>query len=271
MSFIFSLVTTCISVILVVASVVLIKSSKILESSIKDKITITLFLRESDSLNTVESIKGKLNNLGFVKSAKYLDKSEAAARFLKETGEDFKSVLDYNPLPASIEIVLKPEYIDKNSIQKAAAELKELDGVDDAVFQSVALFEILEILSSIRIYVFLSAFFLIAVSFYIVFSTNKLIIHSKQLEIETMKLVGAKLSAIKLPVILNGIIIGLAASLISYIFIRLLEVFLKNYIAEISLFNNEFYLIYFVTFICGPVIGLFASLFSVQKIALRLS
>lgn len=192
LSFIFSLITTCVSVILVVASVILIKSSRVLESSIKERIVLTLFLEESDSLKGNENIKEKLSSLTYIKSIKYLDKKAAAEKFIKDTGEDFKGVLDYNPLPASIEVVLKPEYIGKTSIQRIAKELKNLGGIEDVVFQSEALFKILEILSSIRIYVFLSAFFLIAVSFYIVFSTNKLIINARNSEIETMKLVGAK-------------------------------------------------------------------------------
>lgn len=270
LSFALSLITTCISVILVVISVILVKSSRIMEKSIKEKIVITLFLKDADSSRTVQSIEQNLRALSYINSVKYMDKKEASEKFLKETGEDFRNVLDYNPLPSSIEVLLKPEYINKNAIARIVSELKELDGVEDVIFESEVLYKILEILYSIKVYIFIAAFFLITVSFYIVFSTNKLIINSRHLEIETMKLVGAKQSVIRLPVILNGLIIGSISSVVSFILIKLLFMSVGKYF-DISSVLNELFIIYFFAFISGPIIGLFASLLSVQKITLRLS
>lgn len=270
LSFALSLITTCISVILVVASIALIKSSNALERSIKDKIVINLFLSPSDSMQTHEAFLGRLKALGYFSEIKYLDKEEAYEKFIQETGEDFRKVLDYNPLPASVEVVLKQEYIEKNTIRRIASELKQLGGVEDVVFQSEAAFKLLDILLSLRVYVFAASIFLIIVSFYIVYSTNKLIIESRRIEMETMKLVGAKKATIRLPIILNGVLIGLTASLLSFLIIRVIIMLFDNSL-RLSIANSDFCIFYTVIFTSGPIIGFFASLFSVKKIALRLS
>jgi cell division transport system permease protein len=248
----------------------LLTTSSNLEEKIKDRVSINLFLTDSLSEEHVYQLLENLRNEKFIKSVKYTSKDDAQRDFLKETNEDFHEILDYNPLPASIEIKLVSNYLISDSLKLLEPGLKKLSGVEDVVFQKDVVYRILEIISSVKAYVFASALILVLISFYIVYSTNKLIINSKMVQIETMKLVGAKLSSIKIPVILNGLLIGLLASgIILSVFIFLFQLpALKNTFVTFPFFQNL--LIYLIISLLGPVLGILASYLASRNITLKI-
>jgi cell division transport system permease protein len=270
LSFILALITSCIAIFLITVSFLLLTTSSNIEEKIKDRVSINLFLNDSLAEDHVYLLLENLRNEKFIKSLKYTSKDDAQRDFLKETNEDFREILDYNPLPASIEIKLVPNYLDADSLRILDPKLKKFSGVEDVVFQKDVVYRILEIISSVKAYVFASALVLVLISFYIVFSTNKLIINSKMVQIETMKLVGAKLSSIKIPVIMNGLLIGLLASGIDLgIFIFLLQMpGLKNTYLTFPFFQNL--LIYLIISLLGPVLGIFASYLASRNITLKI-
>jgi cell division transport system permease protein len=122
----------------------------------------------------------------------------------------------------------------------------------------------------IKIYIFIFTGLMLLVSVYMVFSTVKLIMNSKYEELETMKLVGAKLSTIKLPIIINIIFIGLLAGCISLlIFISAINFFKADWLVLVNLTGFDLRLIILLIFLIGPVIGTIVSLIALRKISLR--
>src|SRR5690606_34457059 len=94
-SFILSLISTSISVILIAASLILLLLSEELETRIKENISINIFLKESVNDEAAKKIEGELQNSAYINSTVYVDKKTAAEIFVKETGEDFRKILDY--------------------------------------------------------------------------------------------------------------------------------------------------------------------------------
>ena len=268
-SFILSLISTSISVLLIVSSIILVRLSNRFQTSLKEKLNINIFLKDSVSKNTIDNIGKILNSKEYINSVKFIDKNEAAENFIKDTGEDFRKILDYNPLPVSYSITLKEDYVKKESIDKIVSELTKISGVDEIVYQYKFANKVLSFIDSIKKYVFIITAVLFVISLYIVFSTVKLVISLKQEEFETMKLVGAKLSTIKMPVIINGIFIGFLAGIIALgIFLFVLYYF-GNLIAFKSYFDSiNIYLL--IMLLIGPVLGFLVSTFALRRINLRI-
>ena len=268
-SFILSLISTSISVLLIVSSIILIRLSNRFQTNLKEKLNINIFLKDSVSNNSVKNIGKILNSKEYINSVKFIDKDEAAQNFIKDTGEDFRKILDYNPLPVSYSITLKEDFVKKESIDKIVAELSKINGVDEIVYQYKFADKVLSFIDSIKKYVFIITAVLFVISLYIVFSTVKLVISLKQEEFETMKLVGAKLSTIKMPVIINGIFIGFLAGIIALgIFL-----FILSYFGNLIAFNSYFYSIkiyLLIMVIIGPVLGFLVSTFALRRINLRI-
>ncbi|HKB86393.1 MAG TPA: permease-like cell division protein FtsX [Ignavibacteriaceae bacterium] len=269
-SFILSLVSLSISVLLIAASLAMIESSEYIQKKIKEDVSINLFLRNNLSPDEITGIKNDLKSREYIKSVSYIDKDKAAEIFIQETGDDFRKLLDYNPLPASFTITLKDKYFDKESIDGIIISLSGIKGIDDIGFRNEFIQKLISILDAIKKYIFIATGIILFISVYIVYSTVRLIITSRFEELETMKLVGAKLSTIKLPVILNSMIAGLIAGLISAgIFILFISAF-AEYIDIINFSGTSKY-IYLGLLICvGPFLGLIISTFSLKRLSLKI-
>jgi cell division protein FtsX len=85
-----------------------------------------------------------------------------------------------------------------------------------------------------------------------------------------MKFVGAKLSTIKMPIILNSAIIGLLAGIISLGVIWAVYIYIKGYLMSIEqVISNKFEFILLIL-ILGPVIGILVTILSLRKISLKI-
>lgn len=268
-SFVLSLISTCISVVLIVASLLLIVLSDQFELRLKKNISINIFLDDPISNQKIDSIRDELEGKEFVSSLIFINKEEAARNFIRETGEDFRKILDYNPLPASFRVRLNEDYAHTDSISKIVDTMSKIRGVDEVVYQQRIINMILTQINSIKQYIFIITGALLLISIYIVYSTMQLIINSKYEELDTMKLVGAKISTIKMPIILNGIFIGLFAGLITLILFIILLRYLNVY-SGLNLFNlaNPFYIA--VVICIGPFLSILVSVVSLRKVNLKI-
>ena len=269
-SFFLSLISTSISVLLIAACVIIIQVSNTFQNNLKESVTINVFLKDNISKSETSRISKKISGKQFVKSVSYIDKKQAADNFIKETGEDFRKLLDYNPLPASFLVTLKGDFVQQDTLNKIISDFSKINGVDEVSFQQNFIYKMLQYLTEVKKYIFIVTAVLFFISLYLVYSTVKLITTSKYEELETMKLVGAKLSTIKMPIVLNGVIIGLFASLISLgVFLIFLNYF-NNYFRIHELIH--FRLRYFVggMLLIGPVLGFFVSVISLRKITLKI-
>ena len=92
------------------------------------------------------------------------------------------------------------------------------------------------------------------ISVYLIFSSSKFyILHNSQ-KYDTMKLVGAKLSSIKIPLLLRGVIIGGLSSIVSIIIANVVLVTIQSFTSQIK-FVTDFYFINFVLFLVGLLLG----------------
>ncbi|HCY77918.1 MAG TPA: hypothetical protein DHV28_18585 [Ignavibacteriales bacterium] len=269
-SFLLALTSITLSVILVTVSVFIIRFSNHFEDKLKSNIVISVFIKDNAAASDLEKIKKELSELNYLNSSEYIDKGKAAEIFIKETGEDFRKILDYNPLPASFNLKLKSEYANRDSIKKVINNLSTFSWADEVIFRQDFYQKILSYIDRAKIYVFVLTGLIFLVSLYLVYSTVRLILNSKYSELETMKFVGAKLSTIKMPIILNSAITGLFAGLIALS----IAWFLYYYVAELLVFIDDIFpdKIGFIVLLLalGPVIGIFVTIVSLRKISLKI-
>jgi cell division transport system permease protein len=187
----------------------------------------------------------------------------------EKTGEDFFNVLEKNPLPASFAIKLNPDSVSYQSIKSIIATLKEIKGVDEVVYDYSLTLKVLNYLNESKKIIYFLGGFLILLSIYLVYSNNRLMLSSRLDQYNTMKLVGAKLSAIKVPILLNGIVMGLIAALLCiglyFLAINLIAKFYRSFQME----EINYYLIG-ITLALGILLGFIGSFLSTLKISLKI-
>lgn len=269
-SFLLSLTSIFIAVLLISIALISIELSDALQNKIKSSFGLEIFLKENLSDEDFNNIEKEINTARFFSSVTFISKDKAAEIFIKETGEDFARILDYNPLPASFSVKLKPEYLASDSIKMISASLQSLYGIDEIVYKEEYLNQVVSIFEKFKFYVLIAAIILILISIYLVYSTVSAILKVKADDFETMKLVGAKISTIKIPIILNAVLIGLCSS----VFASGVILYLLKFIERISSdsfvsINKEILYILFALFI-GPALGFAVSIFAVRNISLKI-
>jgi len=205
-SFFLTLISLTLAVILIEASITALKLSEIFQKKIKSNINVSLFINDPFNENNIKDYKLELSRKNYIKSVRYVSKDDAAKSFIRETGEDFREILDYNPLPASFVVKLNTDFVSEDSLNSVINNLSSLKWVDEVVFKDSFVYRLLSYLEAGKNYLFITTAILILIAVYLVYSTIKLITNNRMKELETMKLVGAKLSTIKMPIILNGLI-----------------------------------------------------------------
>jgi len=206
----------------------------------------------------------------YADSIEFISKDKAAEQFIQETGEDFRKILDYNPLPASFVVQISESFANSDSLNRIIKDLSTLESVDEVVFKEGFIYRLLNYIDTVKVYIFLITLLVSMIAIYLVYATIRLIINSRMIDFETMKLVGAKLSTIRIPVILNGLIAGLFSGILSY----LVFLFIKKQlliVEAIGIIFSQFMLEYkLIIFLTGPILVFIVSVFTLRKVSLKI-
>lgn len=269
-SFILTVLSLTISVILFLCSVIAIQSSDYLEKRIKEIFKVNLFIKESFPDSDFARAENELKLKIYVSGVSFISKEEAANLFIKETGEDFKSILDYNPLPASFVIDINENYANADSLTLIIDDLSKLEYTDEVIFQNQFVYRILSFINSIKTYLFGLTALVIFIAVYMVYTTINLIINSRRTELETMKLIGARLFTIKFPVLLNGLFAGILASLVCLITYYVFTGYFISFSNLTRLLSDHLISHYIILIFAGPVSGCLVTYLALKKITLKI-
>ncbi len=207
---------TCITITLIIIASALLLSENVknFTNEIEKDVTIVAFL-DSDVKNSTRenfetSIKKNLN----IETFTYKSKSDVKDEMAKEN-KTFSSVLSEwddasNPLKDTYTIKVR----DVKSIGDTAKEIEKLDGVSSVQYGEGLVEKLVGVFDAIEKITYIAAFALIVVTIFLIINTIKLTIFSRKREIGIMRLVGASNSRIKLPFVIEGIILGMIGSII---------------------------------------------------------
>ena len=152
-SFFLSLISMSIAIGLISASMLSINISNYLQKKLKRSVNINVFLNDTLSKTDISNFKKKLNKEKFVYSISYINKKKAAELFIKDTGEDFRKLIDYNPLPASFVVSLKENYVEQDSIKKVVKKLSVYQGVDEVSLKYEYIYKLISYLNKVKSYI----------------------------------------------------------------------------------------------------------------------
>ena len=207
---------TCITITLIIIAAALLLSSNVknFTNEIEKDVTIVAFL-DSDVKDDVRenfetAIKKNLN----IETFNYKSKTEVKNEMAKEN-KTFSSVLSEwddasNPLKDTYTIKVR----DVKDIGKTAKEIEKMDGVNSVQYGEGLVEKLVGVFDAIEKITYVAALALIIVTIFLIINTIKLTIFSRKREIGIMRLVGASNSRIKLPFVIEGIILGMIGSII---------------------------------------------------------
>ena len=208
-----------ISLVLLIVGVlgVLAVNASAVSSYFKENIRVSVIFEKGTPDSEAQTFMKIVEKESYVKRAEFVSKERGAEEMKNMLGDDFMEVFDVNPIPLSVDLYLKAEYLESDSLKTFAAKLSDMPDVREVAYQESLVKVINQNLEKIGVVLSVVLALLLFISFVLINNTVRLNVYSKRFTIQTMKLVGAKRSFIRKPFIRQGIYQGLIAGVISAI------------------------------------------------------
>jgi cell division transport system permease protein len=185
---------------------------------VKKQLEVKVYFQPTATGKQIDNVRVMLAESQQVKSFRFVSKAEALKE-MRKTVPTLVKDLAYNPLPASYEVIPKrAEYISsiartlRNPLPPGVDKVKNGGETSKRVVQ---VGKIVELIFLVAVIVLLIA------STLLIANTIRLSIFSRRREIEVMKLVGATNWFVRGPFMLEGLLCGLAGSLLAVILLVL--------------------------------------------------
>ncbi len=259
-------ISLSLSIALITISMFLILVSGRIEDKLMSKIEVNVFLNDSLRAPQISGLKINFERLDHVSSVEYISKEDAAKIFEQETGEQFNHVLLGNPLPNSFKLGFDRS-INKDLINRIVSRIRSFEGVDEIIYDYNQLLTILNIVDSGKFIIYTLTILFTMISLFLIYSNNRFYLNSRAVHFNTMKLVGAKLSIIRRPMIIRGMLLGLVASLICFVIGNTIMITVNRLFVEFRYLEN-FYYFNIIIFILGLLLGGLGSGLFVKKVTL---
>lgn len=212
---------SCITITLIIVAVAIIASLNVqnFTKEIERDMTIVVFLDNDVTEEEIKEIETKIKRIENVEHYTFYSKTDVKKQMQQES-EVFKTVLENwedseSPLKDTFQVKVKEIEI----ISKTAKTIEKIDKVSVVRYGEGMVDKMVKAFSAVEKITYGVVAALILVTVFLIVNTIKLTISARRKEIEIMRLVGASNITIKMPFIIEGMILGLFGSIIPIIMV----------------------------------------------------
>lgn len=233
---------------------------------IKEQLVVNAYFAEN--YNAKDSVKiakmeaevfKEIQTLAPVKKATYITREMASQEAKKSMGIDTDALFEENIFPSSIEIALKPEYVDPAKIDEALKVIKAVPGIAEVKNDSTLMVDVYNNLSRILKWILGFSILFLILAVVLINNSIRLKIFSKRFIIKTMQLVGAKRRFILKPFIIEAVVLGAIGSVIGLLALFGIWYYFTNQIGSAFVQDNNQYF-WLVLLVFG--VGIFITVLS---------
>lgn len=264
-------ITTIVSLSLVLfmlglLGIIILNTNK-LSNNLKENIGFQVILNDNVKDVDVAKMQKMLDASDYVKSTEFITKDEAAKRLQQDLGEDFINFLGYNPLLSSINVHLKAEYANPDSLSWIEKDMLESKLVKEVIYQKSLVNMINENVKKISLVIIGFSSLLMIIALALINNTIRLSIYSKRFIIKTMQLVGATQGFIRRPFVLNGIKHGIYGAVIAILMLIGVLYFAQKQLPELAELQDQKMLgtLFGLVIVLGIIISWISTSLAVSK------
>lgn len=241
--------------------------AKNLSNYVKENIVLNIIVSDGAKEVDVLAFQKQLDSHPYVLKSQYVSKELAARNLQKDLGEEFVEFLGYNPLLSSIDIYMKAEHANNESINTFSQQLSKNALVKEVIYQKSLIDMVNQNIRVIGLIILGFAGVLLIISVALINNTIRLSIYSQRFLIKSMQLVGATKGFIRKPFLGYGVLHGLLGALIAIILLLITLYVAQQQIPELVILRNwfEFSMVFVGVLAIGIMISFFSTYFAVSK------
>ncbi len=182
--------------------------------NIESQNVVMVYVQDGVSDEDTTRMGNEIKVMNNIEDCIFVPKEDAFAAQLESMGEDAVLLegLDENPLPDAYKVVVK----DLTMFDQTVSELKALQNVENVRENSDLADKLVSVRKAVTIVIAGMVALLFIVSLFIISNTIRITMFSRKLEISIMKAVGATNWFIRWPFMIEGMVIGVTSSLVSF-------------------------------------------------------
>lgn len=265
-----SVSTVALSLLILGIFLVMVLNLNHMVSTLETQVQISVYMEDELTDREMRDIGARITKLNGVTEVIFIDKQQAMNRFKERLGEQqglLTALGEANPLPNSFEVkVDKPELV-----KSVAQTVSQFPGVETAKYGQEVIEQLFSLTKMIRILGLILIVFLALAALFIIANTIRLTVFARRKEIGIMKYVGATDWFIRLPFMIEGMILGFGGALCAVLILRQTysEITEKVYesLAFLPLIPKDPFLtqISVVLLVVGTAIGALGSTISLRR------
>jgi cell division transport system permease protein len=217
----FSLTIICLSFVTVGIGLSLSGNLRDRAKELSKNLTVVFYLRPDAAAAEREAVEARVRRSPLIGTVTAVSPDQALNRF-RTNFPDLRDILQNlgtNPFPASVEASLKDGGVASEAVLGFIAEVRKSPGVEDVQFSREWADKVRALGRLIEAAGFFLGGILILASFFIISNVIKLNVLARRSEIEILRLVGATNAFIRVPFLIEGVMMGIAGSALSLLIV----------------------------------------------------
>lgn len=262
--------TIIVSLLILGSSLLLVFNANYLAKQVESEVELSVFIVEDTKKQKIKDLGQQIESLDGVKSVEFISRDRALEEFKESFGERKEALVgleENNTLPNSYRV----KAVSTKLVPQIAGQVEELDGVEYARYGQGVVENLMSISNWVRTAGSALVVLLGAAAVFLIATTIRLSVYSRRREIGIMKILGATNWFIRVPFILEGMMLGLlgglAAVVIIYYGYQSLLVRMGSTLPFMQLIDQQELILYILGGLLGAglLLGIVGSAISVRR------
>lgn len=263
-----SVISISLVLFLVGVAGLLLVNTKSVSDYFKENMKVTVIMKPEVTQDAAQAFSKKVDKLPFIKSIDLISKEQGEKEMSQMLGEDFLKVFETSPVPISLDLTLKAEYVSEDSLKVISNTLSKNIEVSEVSYQKSLVDSLNANLRKVSLFISVFIFLLLFISFVLINNVIRLSVYDKRFNIHTMKLVGATRAFIRAPFLVKSIFLGIFSAFIAILMLIGVLYFVRaEFIQLFRIFRLDLLLsVMGIVLACGILICVLSTYFVVNKL-----
>lgn len=180
----------------------------------RTKYKIEVFFNQEVGNEEAVGLIHKIKKIKGIRNVTIIEKEDAVRIFKDQFGENIVDVLGYNPLPVSAVVNLERNKKESINVEPIIKSIRNIKQINEIKYQGSLIRKIERNFKKVSDRLPIISLSVTIIALLIIYNTIKLSIYSRKESIKTLELIGASRLFVKLPFIIEGVLLGLISVII---------------------------------------------------------
>lgn len=263
-----SIISISMVLLLIGVATLLIVNARSVSDYFKENMQLSVLLKQDVTEQQAQQYQTSIETLPFIKGSHLVTREEGTAELEEMLGKDFLAVFETSPVPLSLEISLKADYVETDSVAIVRKALSASPLVEEIEYQQSLIETLNANLAKISLVLGVFILLMLFISFVLINNTVRLNVFSRRFTVHTMQLVGATRAFIRKPFMAGAVVQGLLASLLALAVLAGVLFLLRSSVAQLFavIDTKSLLLVGGTVVVCGVLICVISTYFVVNKL-----